>query len=59
MHEHSSLFDATFHYLIKILKNKRNVFRLAIKQRIDNVFNIRVVLEMFEMGGGSDDWMVG
>lgn len=58
MHEYSSLFDATFHNLIKILKKKRNIFGLAIEQGIDDVLDGKVVLEMVEMGSGSDDYIV-
>lgn len=58
MHEYPPFFDATFHYFIKIQKKPGNIFGLAIHQRVDDMLESRVVLEMFEMGSGCDDWMV-
>ena len=59
MHEYSPFLDAAFDNLIKILKEERNIFRFGIHEGVDEVFECGVVLEMFEMGGGCDDWMVG
>lgn len=58
MHEYPPFFDATFHNLIKILKKPSNIFRFTIHQRVDDMLECGVVLEMFEMGSGCDDWMV-